>query len=113
MAGVWVRQVSTPQPRQEGMAAIPCSSPSVTQNSPTGDPKQPQEGWHSPCETTALPRPMASPQDDEEQVALTAAPAGTCRALTCTARFCILTPSLGMSPVSLGAVSAPKPPEKH
>lgn len=48
-----------------------------------------------------------------EQLALTAARARTCQALMCATRFCILTPSLGMSPVSLGAVLAPKPPGKH
>lgn len=48
-----------------------------------------------------------------EQLALVAARARTCQALMCTARFCILTPSLGMSSVSLGVVLAPKPPGKH
>ena len=42
----------------------------------------------------------------------TADRAGACQALTCTARFCILAPSHGMSPVSPGAVLAPKPPQE-
>lgn len=41
-----------------------------------------------------------------------AAHAGACQACVCTARFWILTPSHGMSPVSLSTMVAPKPPQE-
>lgn len=40
---------------------------------------------------------------------VTAAHAVACWALACVSRFCILTPSHGMSLVSLSAMAAPKP----
>lgn len=104
MASVWVRQVSTTSHGKRGWlqtpAAAPVSprtAPLVTQSSPRRAGIPHASPWHHPRMTT-------------EHVALTAARARTCWALMCAAKFCILTPSLGMSPVSLGTVSAPKPP---